>query len=120
MKYLVYITLLGTLFLGGFNTALGYAVDQSNTQNISDNTNRLINGVLKGFAPGGAKEIVNQGNLVEAPQVPSTASGSFSNTDILDAIKAIVTLTINLFFVVIEVVVQILQALLSVISNYQA
>ena len=132
MKRLIYVSLFSILIsfalFSSLYEAQGYEIQDSNTQGITDGTNKLINQVLKGFVPEGAKDIINnsQGAL-DTTKVSELASksknlinfDSFSTNDLITPIKAIVTLTINLLFVVIQVVVQILQALIGVINTHK-
>lgn len=114
--YFITIAILFILFGWGFGHVQAYSLSEPQSSDITNGVNGLVNGVLKGFAPGGSKDIVNNAKGLTAPKV---ASSSFSTTDLITPFKAILTLIINLFFVVIQVVVDILKALLSVVSNYK-
>ncbi len=131
MKRFLTVVSLILLFLvtdGLVNSVSAYAIEsdtQTQTNAIADMVQRLVNSVLRTFAPGGAEEIVNQsrGAGLVTPEVPKVASGSpvdfnsYSIDNLITPLKAVLTLLINLFFVVIQVVVEILKAMLSVIST---
>ena len=113
-KWIIIMTVLPTLFVGLLDSTQAYSISQPESNDLTNGINAIIKGVLKGFAPTGSQEITN---TTQAP--PPTASSSFSAGDVITPLKAVLTLVINLFFVIIQVTIDILKVLLSVISNYK-
>lgn len=113
---IVTIVVLSLAIASFFTDAMAYPLSEPQSSDITSGINNLVNGVLKGFAPGGSKDIINSAKGLNVPAV--TSSSSFSAGDLITPIKAVLTLIINLFFVVIQVVVDILEVLLGAISNY--
>lgn len=112
-----YLIILATIFLligWAFGHVRAYSLTEPQSSDLTNGINGVVNGVLKGFAPSGAQNIVNS-TQINTP----TASGSFSTNDLITPFKAILTLIINLFFVIIQVVIDILKVFLGVISNYK-
>ncbi len=113
MRYiLISIVVLVLVVCGVFGRVQAYSLSQPQSRDLTNGVNNVVNGVLKGFAPGGAKNTA-------IPEAPASNSSGFSTNDLITPFKAIITLVINLFFVVIQVVIDILKALLSTVSNYK-
>lgn len=93
------------------------------TDGISNSINKLIQNIFQGF--NGAKNININTNIPILPISPVKNvsfdsifnTKSFSSNDIIGAVKAIFILLINLFFVVINIVVEVLKGLLGALNS---
>ena len=136
------ITIITIIFVSIFITNIFFARNTSSysarpaqlelnpnqtTNEISNSLDKLIQNVFQGFS--GGKNINIDTNIPLSPtkEVSSDFSGlklndifnakNLSSQDIVGAIRAILVLLINLFFVVINIVIEILKGLLGALNN---
>ena len=140
MRKFLIIYLLTNVFITGVNGALAYSTSSGDSQGLSqfsdpnkitggvaDSVNQLIQNVFKGFSGGKGvnidtnipisplKESSGDFNTLKLKNIVNT--DNFSGQDAVGAIKAIIVLLINLFFVVIDIVIAVLKGLLEALEQ---
>lgn len=128
IKIIIFLSFIGIYFVSFFNVTSAFPINTSAAENSNldkNSANNLINKVLEGFSPQGAKNILNQPSIQNAKGSGGTNIssksifnlGGLSAGSIADALRAVGTLMIKLFLVAIQVIVDILKALLGAIST---
>lgn len=128
IKIIIFLAIIEIYFVSSFNVAFAFPINTPVGGNSNFNKNsvdNLVNKVLEGFSPQGAKNILSQPPVQNTNRSGDTSIspksvfnlGELSTGSIIDALKAIGVLMIKLFLVAIQAITDILRALLGAIST---